>query len=151
MIPIANYGMLGLVEIGFFVLLPLFYSSPIEIGGLGLPPPTIGTFLAIFGIVNGTIQTLFSAKIIGRFGAKKVFCSAVLCFYPLIVLFPITSAVVIVQGKVGPIIWVLLVVQLIFMVFMYLAYSAYVRSLERLSISPSIFSYHLDVYHGSSS
>jgi hypothetical protein len=128
MIPIANYGTLGLVEIGLFVLLPLFYSSPIEIGGLGLPPPIIGTFLAIFGIVVGTVQTLFAAKIIERFGAKTVFCSAVLSFYPLILLFPIMSAVVMAQAKVGPIIWVLLVVQLIFMVLMYLAYSAYAQS-----------------------
>ena len=129
MIPIANYGALGLVEIGLFVLLPLFYSSPIEIGGLGVPPPIIGTFLAIFGIVDGTVQALFAAKIIERIGAKTVFCSAVLCFYPLIIIFPIMSAVVMAQGRVGPIIWVLLVVQLIFMVLMDLAYRAYVQSL----------------------
>ena len=129
MIPIANYGALGLVEIGLFVLLPLFYSSPIEIGGLEVPPPIIGTFLAIFGIVDGTVQALFAAKIIERIGAKTVFCSAVLCFYPLIIIFPIMSAVVMAQGRVGPIIWVLLVVQLIFMVLMDLAYRAYVQSL----------------------
>ena len=129
MIPIANYGALGLVEIGLFVLLPLFYSSPIEIGGLGLPPPIIGTFLATFGIVDGTVQALFAAKIIERIGTRKMFCSAVLCFYPLVILFPIMSAVVMAQGRVGPIIWVLLVVQLIFMVLMDLAYRAYVQSL----------------------
>jgi hypothetical protein len=129
MIPAANYGTLALVEIGVFVLLPLFYSSPIEIGGLGFPPPIIGTFLAIFGIVDGTVQALFAAKIIQRIGAKAVFCSAVLCFYPLIILFPIMSAVVIAQAKVGPAIWILLVVQLIFMVLMDLAYSTYVQPL----------------------
>ena len=131
MIPVANYGMLGLVEIGLFVLLPLFYSSPIEIGGLGLPPPIIGTFLAIYGIVNGTLQALFAAKLIERIGAKNVFCSAVFCFYPPILLFPIMSAFVMAQGKGGPIIWVLLVVQLTFMVLMDLSYSAYVQFLGR--------------------
>ena len=129
MIPIANYGTLGLVDIGLFVLLPLFYASPIEIGGLGLSPPIIGTFLAIFGIVDGTVQALFAAKIIERIGTRKMFCSAVLCFYPLVILFPIMSAVVVAQAKVGPIIWVLLVVQLIFLVLMDLSYSAFVRSL----------------------
>ena len=130
MIPIANYGTLGLVQIGLLVLLPLFYSSPIEIGGLGLPPPIIGTFLAIYGIVNGTLQALFAAKIIERFGAKRVFCSAVYCLYPPIFLIPIMSAVVIAQGKVGPIIWVLLIVQRIFMVLVDLSYSAYVQFWE---------------------
>ena len=130
MIPIVNYGTLGLVQIGVFVLLPLFYSSPIEIGGLGLPPPIIGTFLAVYGIVDGSVQALFAAKIIERIGAKTMFCSIVLSFYPLILLFPIMSAVVTAQAKVGPMIWVLLVIQLIFLVFMDLAYSAYVQSLR---------------------
>ena len=130
MIPIVNYGTLGLVQIGVFVLLPLFYSSPIEIGGLELPPPIIGTFLAVYGIVDGSVQALFAAKIIERIGAKTMFCSIVLSFYPLILLFPIMSAVVTAQAKVGPMIWVLLVIQLIFLVFMDLAYSAYVQSLR---------------------
>ncbi|KAF8135017.1 MFS general substrate transporter [Boletus edulis] len=108
MIPIANYGTLALVEIGFLVLLPLFYSSPIEIGGLGFPPPIIGTFLAIFGIVDGIVQALVAAKLVELIGAKRVFCWAVLWFYPLILLFPIMSAFVTAQGGVGPIIWILL-------------------------------------------
>jgi len=116
MIPIVNYGTLGLIDIGFLVLLPLFYSSPIEIGGLGFPPTIIGSFLAIFGIVDGLVQALVTAKLVEWFGARKVFCQSVLWFYPLILLFPIMSAVVTAQGKVGPIIWILLVVQLIFLV-----------------------------------
>ncbi|KAG8213043.1 MFS general substrate transporter [Butyriboletus roseoflavus] len=123
LIPCANYGTLALVEIGFLVLLPLFYSSPIEISGLAFPPSIIGTFLAIFGIVDGVVQILFAAKLIAWLGAKKVFCWAILWFYPLILLFPIMSAVVTAQGKVGPIIWILLVIQLIFLVLMDLAYT----------------------------
>ncbi|KAI9574045.1 MFS general substrate transporter [Boletus coccyginus] len=123
MLPIANYGALGLVKIGFLVLLPLFYSSPIEIGGLGLSPSVIGIFLAIFGIVNGSIQALFAAKIIEWIGAKRVFCWAVLSFYPLVLLFPIMSAVVIAQEKVGPITWTLLVVQLVLLALTDLSYT----------------------------
>jgi len=123
MIPIANYGTLALVEIGFLVLLPLFYSSPIEIGGLGFQPHVIGTFLAIFGIVDGSVQALVAARLVEMIGAKRVFCWAVLWFYPLILLFPIMSALVTAQGGVGPIIWILLVLQLLFMVLMDLSYS----------------------------
>ncbi|KAG9315284.1 MFS general substrate transporter [Chiua virens] len=123
MMPIANFGALALIDIGFFVLLPLFYSSPIEIGGLGLPPSIIGTALAIFGVVDGGVQAFFAPKVIERFGARKVFCWAVYWFYSLI-LFPIMSAVVTVQGQVGPVIWILLVLQLISMVLMNLCYTA---------------------------
>lgn len=124
MIPIANYATLALVEIGFLVLIPLFYSSPIAIGGLGLPPSIIGTYLAIFGIVDGSVQALFAVRIIERIGAKRLFCWAILWIYPLILLFPIMSAVVTLQGKVGPIIWITVVLQLVFMVLVDLSYSA---------------------------
>ena len=125
MIPIANYGTLALVEIGFLVLLPLFYSSPIAIGGLGFPPSTIGTYLAIFGIMDGLVQALFAARIIEWVGPKRLFCWAILWFYPLILIFPIMSIVVSAQGRVGPVIWMLLVLQLVFMVFVDLSYSAF--------------------------
>ena len=42
MLPIANYGTLGLVKIGVVALLPLFYLSSIEIGCLGLSPSAVG-------------------------------------------------------------------------------------------------------------
>ncbi|KAF8442387.1 major facilitator superfamily domain-containing protein [Boletus edulis BED1] len=123
MLPIVNYGLLGLIVIGFLALFPLFCSSPIEIGGLGLPPPIIGAFLAILGIVDGSFQALFGAKLIEWLGAKKVYCWAVLFNYPLIMLFPIMSAVVTARGTVGPVIWILLVIQLICFVFMDLSFS----------------------------
>ena len=139
MIPIVNYGILEQVlTIGLLGLLPLFYSSPIEIGGLGFPPATIGTFLAMFGIVDGMAQAFLGAKLIERFGPKKVFRSVVLFFYPLILFFPIISAVVTAHGKVGPVVFVLLAIQLIFRVAMDLAFRVYVQSLERLMISPLI-------------
>ncbi|KAG9315285.1 MFS general substrate transporter [Chiua virens] len=123
MIPIANYGTLALVEIGFYALLPLFYSSPVEIGGLGFSPSIIGAFLAIYGIVNGAVQALLTSKIIERFGAKKAFSWTVLSFYPLILIFPIMSTVATVQDKHGYIIWILLVLQLLFMIVADMSYS----------------------------
>ena len=129
MLPIINCGVLGLLDIGHLVLLPLFYSSPIEIGGLGFQPASIGTFLAIFGIVDGIVQVSLGAKLIEWFGTKRVFCWTVLCFYPLILLFPIMTAVVTAQGKVGPVIWILLVCQLIFMTFMDIAFRMFACTL----------------------
>ncbi|KAH7884692.1 MFS general substrate transporter [Phlebopus sp. FC_14] len=123
MIPIANYGTLALIEIAFLALLPLFYATPIEFGGLGFPPSIIGTWMAAFGILDGVIQALFVAKIVDRIGAKNLFCWAVLCFYPLITIFPLMSAFVKIRGEVGPVIWVLLALQLIFMVLMDMSYS----------------------------
>ncbi|KAI6155622.1 major facilitator superfamily domain-containing protein [Pisolithus tinctorius] len=112
MIPIANYGILALVDIGFFALVPLFYATPVEIGGLGLSPFAIGMCMTAFGIGNGLFQMLITARAIDRFGERRVFCSAVLIFFPLIVMFPIMNWVIQVQKEVGPAIWVLIFAQL---------------------------------------
>ncbi|KAG6333556.1 hypothetical protein ID866_5531 [Astraeus odoratus] len=122
MIPILNYAMLGLVDIGCFALVPLFYATPVEIGGLGFPPSTIGVCLAMFGVFNGLFQMLFAARIVDRFGEKNVFRLAVLAFFPLVTLFPIMSSVQFRYG-VGPFIWALIVLQLVSFLIMELAYS----------------------------
>ncbi|KAI6110388.1 hypothetical protein EDD16DRAFT_1464940, partial [Pisolithus croceorrhizus] len=59
---IANYGMLGLVDIVFFTLVPLFHGIPVVIGGLGLPSFIIGMIMMAFRVVNGFSQVLFTAR-----------------------------------------------------------------------------------------
>ncbi|KAI6133552.1 major facilitator superfamily domain-containing protein [Pisolithus thermaeus] len=113
MLPIANYGLLGLLDNGFFALVPLFYATPIEIGGLGLPPFTIGAIMTTYGIGNGLFQMLFTARAIERFGERRVFCSAVLAFFPIVATFPIMSWIIRVQKGVGPATWVLIIAQLL--------------------------------------
>ncbi|KAI6165697.1 MFS general substrate transporter [Pisolithus thermaeus] len=122
-IPIANYGLLGLVDIGFFALVPLFYATPVEIGGLGLPPFTIGLIMMAFSVGNGLFQVLFTARAIERFGERRVFCSAVLVFFPIIATFPIMSWIVEVQKEVGPAIWVLIFAQLLLWAVVDMAYA----------------------------
>lgn len=114
LVSIANYAALALVDIGFLALIPLFYATPIEIGGLGLPPSVIGVCLAIWGLCNGVFQILLVGKSINRFGEKNLFRIAVLGYIPLIVTFPIMSLIVQSQRKVGPVVWPLMLAQLVF-------------------------------------
>ncbi|KAH7906560.1 major facilitator superfamily domain-containing protein [Hygrophoropsis aurantiaca] len=123
MVPIANYGLLALLDLAFLALQPLFYSTPTNIGGLGFKPSTIGSWMALFGIIDGVFQFLFLAKIVDRWGAKRIFTIAVACFFPLITLFPVMTWVVRSQGGVGPTIWALLVLQLIVGTIMDMSYA----------------------------
>jgi len=122
MLPIANYAALALVEIGSIALLPLFYATPVEIGGLGLPPSIIGTCLAVSGLLNGLFQVLFTNQLIDRFGERKVFCASVQAFFPLIALFPLMSLVAQSQQKLGPIVWALIVLQSLFRLIMNMSF-----------------------------
>ncbi|KAI5988258.1 MFS general substrate transporter [Pisolithus marmoratus] len=123
MIAIANYSILALVNIGFFALAPLFYTTPVEIGGLGLSPFAIGVCMTVFGIGNGLFQMLFTARAIDCFGEKRMFCSVVLAFFPMISTFPIMNWVIRIQNEVGPVIWALILVQLLLWAVVDMAYA----------------------------
>ncbi|KAI6110870.1 MFS general substrate transporter [Pisolithus croceorrhizus] len=123
MIPVANHGTLGLVDIGLFALVPLFYATPVEVGGLGLPPFTIGVIMTAYGTCNGLFQMLFTARVIERYGERRVFCSAVLAFLPIIATFPTMSWIIQTRKQVGLAIWALVFVQLLSWVMVSMAYA----------------------------
>ncbi|KAG1740054.1 MFS general substrate transporter [Suillus lakei] len=99
-IPIANYAMLSILDISLRTLMPLFFSTPMYLGGLGLAPSSIGLWLALFGIADGLLQALFFAKIVDWIGPKRLFCVAVSCFPPVMLVFPIMSWLVQARGIV---------------------------------------------------
>ncbi|KAG1906461.1 major facilitator superfamily domain-containing protein [Suillus fuscotomentosus] len=99
-IPLANYTLLALLDISFIVLLPLLFSTPTHLGGLGFDPATIGSWMALFGVTNGIFQGLFFARIVDWIGPKRLFCVSVSCYAPLMAMFPIMSWIVRARGEV---------------------------------------------------
>ncbi|KAH7904154.1 hypothetical protein BJ138DRAFT_1107068, partial [Hygrophoropsis aurantiaca] len=90
-IPLANYGMLAFVELALLSLQPLYYSTPTALGGLGFSPSLIGSWVALFGFMNGAFQALFFAPIVDRLGLKRMFMISVTCFLPIFMIFPVMS------------------------------------------------------------
>lgn len=88
---IANYGVLAILDIALYSLQPLFYSTPIEFGGLGFTPMKIGLWMACFGICNGLFQVFYFAPLIVRLGPKKLLRIGHFSFIPLFTLFPIIN------------------------------------------------------------
>ena len=93
-------------------LLPLFYSTPIELGGLGLDPSTIGLLLGTFGLSNGLFQFFFFAKLVKRWGAKNMFIAGVSALIPIYLLFP---AINLLAERFGmtPLVWTVIALQLV--------------------------------------
>ncbi|KAI8978332.1 major facilitator superfamily domain-containing protein [Trametes punicea] len=79
------------LEIAYLALQPLFFSTPIELGGLGLAPPTIGVILGTFGVLNGLFQALVLARLMDLWGPKRLFQQGLLTLVPLYLLFPLMS------------------------------------------------------------
>ncbi|KAG1860689.1 major facilitator superfamily domain-containing protein [Suillus subalutaceus] len=97
-IPLANQAFLAFLDISIFALMPLFYSTPNYLGGLGFAPQTIGSWMALFGIIDGLFQALFFAKVVDRLGPKRTFYIGISCFIPIMVMFPVMSWLVFSRG-----------------------------------------------------
>ena len=124
-LPIVNYALLAFLDIALVTLLPLFFSTPTYLGGLGFTPSTIGSWLATFAVINGSLQALLFARIVNWLGPKRLFCFSVSCFTPVMIAFPVLSWLVHTRGNSDFAITLTLLGQLAAIVIWSLAYSAY--------------------------
>jgi hypothetical protein len=94
----GNYASLSLVDIAFRAIQPVFLSTPINLGGLGLPLSSIGIVLSGQGILNGIFQYFFFAQIHDRWGSKMTFIAGISTAIPAFVMFPVANALARTQG-----------------------------------------------------
>ncbi|OAX38190.1 MFS transporter [Rhizopogon vinicolor AM-OR11-026] len=121
LIPILNYDCLAILEIATWALQPLFYSTPIELGGLGFDPATIGLWMGAFGLLNGVVQTIIFAPLIHKYGPKTIFQFGVTCSIPIFSLPPITNMIARQYG-INWLVYFLLTFSLILTVLMDMAF-----------------------------
>ena len=125
-----NFVTLAFLDMGHFVLLPLFYSTSIPLGGLGLDPYKIGISLGTFGFVNAIVQATFLGPLIRKFGARKVY---IICFPGLLgcfALYPILTHFTQRFGKVNSIVVVCMIIQLSFQMFIFASYGIYLFAIQ---------------------
>ncbi|EGN98724.1 hypothetical protein SERLA73DRAFT_181341 [Serpula lacrymans var. lacrymans S7.3] len=118
----GNYGTLSLLDIAFRAMQPLFYATPIELGGLGLPPASIGNILAVYGIINGLFTIFFFADLHDRFGTKAIFTVAIFSGIPTIMTFPVINMLARSQG-LSLMVWSVVGLQVMLSVILNLAYA----------------------------
>jgi hypothetical protein len=110
---VINYGTLSLVEFSYRAIQPLFFSTPVNRGGLGLDPPAIGKILACSGILNIVFQFTCFARAHALWGTKRVFVGGLLCAIPVYVLFPVMNTLARAYG-VGRVVYSAVALQVIF-------------------------------------
>lgn len=79
------------MDISFRTLQPLFLSTPIALGGLGLDPPVIGVVLSFFGVLNGIFTVFFFSRLTDCFGVKAVYVTGISASVPCYALFPVIN------------------------------------------------------------
>jgi hypothetical protein len=90
-VSVANYGLVGLLDVVAGALIPLVWSTSVELGGLGMSPASIGLWLAGYGSINGIFQFVAFPPIVRRFGLRRVFIASILSFFPVFIMFPLEN------------------------------------------------------------
>ncbi|KAF8886144.1 major facilitator superfamily domain-containing protein [Infundibulicybe gibba] len=121
LISVSNNVALAFLSAMLYALLPLFFTMPIEIGGLGFKPSTIGYIMGMCGVGSGIFQAIFFARIVRRFGTRGIFVGGIMAFIPIFLLFPVMNTVSRRFG-VNIIVWLLIVLVLLLMPLMGMAY-----------------------------
>jgi hypothetical protein len=107
-----NHAVLSFLDMGYFVLLPLFYSTSITLGGLGLDPFTIGLTIGTFGCINATIQANLLGRLIRKYGARKVYIASCPSLFTCFTLYPVMRFLVQLSGRVDGFVIACMVIQM---------------------------------------
>lgn len=120
MMPLLSYALVGMIDSAFGNFQPLFYTSLVSSGGLGIASNLCGLVTCAYCIVMAFFNFFILPRVIKAFSVKGVLIFAITMSFVMIIFFPIMSAVTAVHG-VGMITWFLVALQI-------LAYSSFYMS-----------------------
>ncbi|KAJ7433742.1 major facilitator superfamily domain-containing protein [Mycena latifolia] len=124
LISLANHGLLAGCHMCNEALLPLFYATPISLGGLGLKPQDIGLILGIAGLCNALVQTFVGARVIRRYGARCAFTAGFVALAVQFAMYPLVGALARRAGRVDGVVRLALAGQLSCTFVVYFAYTS---------------------------
>ena len=87
-ITMINYAMLSFLEMSAMTLIPLIWSTPVELGGLNFSPASIGLWMSVAGCTEGIFQFSVFPRIVGHFGIRRVFISSIAVAAVIFAMFP---------------------------------------------------------------
>jgi hypothetical protein len=120
-----NYAALSFLDMGYFVLLPLFYSTSIPLVGLGLDPFIIGITFGTFGCINAVIQAKLLGPLIRKYGARKMYIVSCPSLFVCFTLYPVMRFLAQLSGRVDGFVIACMMIQMGFYMCMYCTYGAY--------------------------
>jgi MFS family permease len=122
----VNYAFIAFVDMSYRALQPVFFSTPVALGGLGLDPPVIGTVMSSYGIMYGIVTVFFFSPMTDYFGVKGVYMLGIFATVPCFSLFPIINHLAHISiersGGLGTEVWVAVGLQVIMSVLVSLCF-----------------------------
>ncbi|KAJ7650817.1 member of major facilitator superfamily multidrug-resistance, DHA1 sub-family [Roridomyces roridus] len=119
----SAYAFLSLVDIALRAIQPVFFATPIELGGLGLSTARIGNLLSLYGVLNGFFQVFCFARVHDYLGSKRMFTLGIASALPTFATFPILNHIARTQG-LSSLVWGVAVLQMILSIGLSFSYGA---------------------------
>ncbi|KAJ3515312.1 hypothetical protein NLJ89_g1840 [Agrocybe chaxingu] len=127
LIPVSNFAFLAFLDQSFLVLVPLIYSTPLEHGGLDLPPSTIGSILGGWGVLNGFVQVFLFPRLRKWVGHRNLYVSGIIALGIGLGMFPLLNWLAKMEGDgdgtLGVFVWCGIAVQLGVYMLTYMSYA----------------------------
>jgi len=121
LLTMSAHGWFSFLEIASWVLLPLVYTTPIEFGGLGFDPATMGICMALYGVMKGVLQLTVFHHILDFLGLRTALIAFISSLIPLFLLFPVGGIHVRNEGT-AMVLWILVLIQLVSTISVNMAY-----------------------------
>ena len=114
-VSVMNYCAIALLDlVAVTTLIPLVWSTSVELGGLGISPASIGLWIGGYGLINGVIQFVILPCFVRRFGPRCVFITSILSHFPLNMMFPLENLALRHSSRgLYPVVGLLIMLQLI--------------------------------------
>ena len=127
-----NYAALSFLDMGYYVLLPLFYSTSIPLGGLGLDPFTIGITFGTFGFINAVVQAKLLGPLTRKYGARKMYIVSCPSLFVCFTLYPVMRFLAQLSGRVDGFVIACMMVQMGFYMCIYCTFGIPIHFMLRL-------------------
>jgi hypothetical protein len=127
MISISNYAMLALLDMSAMVLIPLVWSTPIDLGGLNLRPTSIGLWLSAYGCLNGVLQFALFPRVVGRLGPGRVVLASIIAYVIIYTMFSFENLAARHGGGTNATVWLFVILQLASICITDMGFSEFLR------------------------
>lgn len=104
-------------------LIPLIYSTPVQLGGLGLSPTMIGSILGVWGSINGAVQVYCFTWVRNNLGQRNCYILGLVGLGVCFSLFPVLARFAVWDGdRIGCWVWLGISLQLAAYTLSYMSY-----------------------------
>lgn len=93
-----SFALMSLEAISYQALLPIFFFTPVHLGGLGFSEAQIGSALSLRGIATIGVQLFAFPALVTRVGATRLFRILIALYIPTFVLLPLLNVLARLHG-----------------------------------------------------